>query len=567
MKRFKYIFSLLFLLGIINSCSEDVLTEVPKDFLSPENAFNKKADFEAALADIYKDVRADAYAIGPWTSGRNPSQGCDFDIMRASAGNNPYIEIFFWQDLNPDNSWVERMWTFYYKWIYKANVVIERAEDDKVSWSSDGEKNAIIGEAKFLRAYGYHFLANMWGGVPLVVSPASSATFDYTRASQEAIYQLCKDDLEFATQWMQTVDQLDGGRAPRAAAYHLLSEVNICLEDYDGAIEAANKVIDDPNFKLVTERFGKWTDFKFRGYDYQGEAEPWGDYYWDMFRDGNMNWKEGNHECIWNIQINRNTVGGGGNRRFQLESIGPISWNTTDRNGVRMVQKDTLMGRPNAGTTLTDYCNTLVWQYKDDWDRDIRNSKYNFKRTHYFLNPDSEFYGELVTPEKIPPAIAALYDLSYGPVTQKVVTAVHHGEGKTREGENHDWGFSYKDWYIMRLAETYLLRAEAYYLKGDAANAAASINVVRNRAQATPVTAGDVNIDLILDERVRELHVEEHRGSTLMRLGKLKEYLTKYHTATVMNGYTLGDHINKFPIPNSEIEANKEATLEQNPGY
>ena len=119
----------------------------------------------------------------------------------------------------------------------------------------------------------------------------------------------------------------------------------------------------------------------------------------------------------------------------------------------------------------------------------------------------------------------------------------------------------------MRLAETYLLRAEAKFAKGDLAGAATDINAVRNRALATPVVAGDVNIDLILDERARELYQEEFRLNTLMRLGKLNEYLMKYNAVVKKNGYVLDAHINKFPIPNAEIEANKGAKLVQNPGY
>jgi hypothetical protein len=119
----------------------------------------------------------------------------------------------------------------------------------------------------------------------------------------------------------------------------------------------------------------------------------------------------------------------------------------------------------------------------------------------------------------------------------------------------------------MRLAETYLLRAEAYLLKSDKQKAADDINVIRNRAKATPVIAGDVTIDLILDERARELYGEEFRVSTLMRMGKLVEYLNKYNGTIKQKGYTIADYKNKMPIPRSEIEANKGAVLEQNQGY
>ncbi|WP_262714405.1 RagB/SusD family nutrient uptake outer membrane protein [Ginsengibacter hankyongi] len=77
----------------------------------------------------------------------------------------------------------------------------------------------------------------------------------------------------------------------------------------------------------------------------------------------------------------------------------------------------------------------------------------------------------------------------------------------------------YTDIYAIRLAETYLLRAEAYLDKGDIVNAAADVNVVRARANADPVAPGNVNIAYILDERARELMVEEPRWLTLARLG------------------------------------------------
>ena len=135
------------------------------------------------------------------------------------------------------------------------------------------------------------------------------------------------------------------------------------------------------------------------------------------------------------------------------------------------------------------------------------------------------------------------------------------------EGQANEGGVIFKDWYIMRLPETLLLRAEAYFRKGDLGKAAADINVIRNRVQATPVSVSDINLDLILDERARELYMEEFRLNTLMRMEKLPEYLMKYNKVVKTNGYTLDSHINKLPIPNSEIEANTGAVLEQNPGY
>jgi len=74
------------------------------------------------------------------------------------------------------------------------------------------------------------------------------------------------------------------------------------------------------------------------------------------------------------------------------------------------------------------------------------------------------------------------------------------------------------DWYVFRLAETYLLRAEAYFWKGDLVNAASDFNAVRERALAAPITSDQVNIGTILDERTRELYYEEPRKTELTRI-------------------------------------------------
>lgn len=123
---------------------------------------------------------------------------------------------------------------------------------------------------------------------------------------------------------------------------------------------------------------------------------------------------------------------------------------------------------------------------------------------------------------------------------------------------------NWKDQYAIRLAETYLLRAEAYLGKGDLAKAAEDINVVRRRAKAHEINASEVSIDFILDERLRELYFEVPYLLTLQRLGKTVERSRKYDPQL---GPTYLDHNNLWPIPFADIEKNTGAKLEQNPGY
>lgn len=574
MKTIKYsIITIIF--SLFTSCIVDIdLEEMPKDFFSPENSFTDKAGFESSLADLYQNIRKEMYmAEDQAKTWGMMGMDIDFNCWRtndAADGSKNYNEIWYWNTINKDNPEVKNWWIRFYGWIYKANVIIGRAEDGDIQWTPE-EKDQIVAEAKFLRAFAYHFLVNCWGDVPLVLEETTGPKFDYTRAPKEQVLQQCVTDLEWAVSYMITVDKQPGGRAPRAAAYHLLSEVYIMTGEYQKSIEAASKVIDDPNYHLMTERFGTRTNFRFNGYDYQGEYEVWGDVYWDLFQEGNMNWSEGNRECIWNIQMDVDMQGGGkttewgGN--FGLERHWtPDWWRATDIDGVQAWLKDTLNGRPNGTTQPTEYVGDRIWKYKDDWDKDIRNSEYNVQRDFYWTNPANTYYGQRMEPEHM--GDKSTYEKLTRPSFKKGVSAVHYGLYQDpASGQNQDQGRIFKDWYIMRLAETYLLRAEAYMLSGNVQKAADDINVVRGRAKATPVTAADVNIDLILDERARELYMEEFRTNTLMRTGKLVEYLMKYNDAVILRGYQLPAFKNKFPIPQSEIEANKEAILYQNEGY
>lgn len=559
----------LTLLLSLSSC-HDLLKETPKDFLTPDNSYIDKKGFESALTDIYLSVRTDFYATtDAWDN--YDLMGTDVDLGTLQIGNDSYNEYFYWNTLNADNGFSKRWWERFYRYIYSCNVIIDRADADVVSWSSEEEKNAIVGEAKFLRAYAYHFLANMWGQAPIVLKETTTPQFNYKSSTQEELYKQCKEDLLFAIQWMPDVDAQKGGKASKVAAQHLLTEVLIGLKDYQGAADQATVVINNPAMSLMSQRFGQYVNFQFEGYDYQGEKKPWGDVYFDLFQEGNFNRIDGNKETIWNVQFDVKLEGGGNvgasGGYFTMERWwGPDWWNIKDADGETNWLKDVLGGRPVGKIFPTDYAANQIWNFKEDWSRDMRNSEYNMKREYFWTNPGSRFYGQQMTDENLG-SKEDLFRVTL-PQFMKSVAATHHGQFKdSKSGETHDNGRTYKDWYIMRLAETYLLRAEAYLLMNKNAEAAADINAIRKRANATSVTASDMSLDLILDERARELYMEEYRINTLMRMNKLTEYLMKYNPKVKQSGVKLGDHLNKLPIPNAEIEANKEGGLIQNPGY
>jgi starch-binding outer membrane protein, SusD/RagB family len=155
------------------------------------------------------------------------------------------------------------------------------------------------------------------------------------------------------------------------------------------------------------------------------------------------------------------------------------------------------------------------------------------------------------------------------------------------------------DWYVFRLAETYLLRAEAYAWKGELAKAADDINAVRTRAKCAPYEASKVNIGTVLDERARELYFEEPRKTELTRIAyifamtgkpapngksynlasfsdnnyfydRIMEKTDFYNKGVLTNHadeYTMSPYHVLWPIPQSAIDGNSQGRINQNKGY
>lgn len=129
--------------------------------------------------------------------------------------------------------------------------------------------------------------------------------------------------------------------------------------------------------------------------------------------------------------------------------------------------------------------------------------------------------------------------------------------------------FSSTDFPLFRLADVYLMYAECVLrgaTGGSAAQALTYVNNVRTRSNATSITQADLTLDFILDERGRELNFEGVRRTDLIRFGKFTggSYLWPWK-GNALNGTSIPDHYNVFPIPLTALDANPNLT--QNPGY
>jgi hypothetical protein len=132
------------------------------------------------------------------------------------------------------------------------------------------------------------------------------------------------------------------------------------------------------------------------------------------------------------------------------------------------------------------------------------------------------------------------------------------------KGDSPNNGTFIQDFYVYRFSETYLILAEALLMQNDKNGAATYINMVRERAGAPDISAADVTIDFILDERGRELWGEVPRRVDLYRTGKYLERTRLYNPEA---GPNLMEKHTLLPIPQSEIDRNSGSVLEQNPGW
>lgn len=548
------------------SCNEDAfLNEVPLDFYSPENSYQSEANFNAALTDLYARVRAIQSVSG----------GADFysEVLGTDIAFNARLDAGarigdYNAAITPQGAIPKEHWTRWYKVISNANTIIARLKTSKLT----AAQQTIVGsEAKLFRAWAYRHLVHLYGGVPLVLEESTVPKSDFVRASREDVLkQIVLDATEAATN-LPNVAVVKDGKVSKAVANHLLAETYIVLKDYDKAIAAATEVIQNSSLSLMNARFGSLKN------------SP-GDVFYDLFRVGNQNRKAGNLESIWVIQYELDIIGGvitsSGSALNNLERcVAPAAFSIVDSTGKGALLDNASASTLNSGgrgvgfVQPTNYFLYNIWGLDPTRDNrtvtstDIRTSAFNIVRDFKYTNPLSTFlFGKSLLDYPAPNWKTGTF--RWYPYPSKVTTPGQHPLGvmadATKLTLKTTAGPTFRDMYLIRLPETYFLRAEAHLLKGNTQLAADDLNVVRNRAKATPITATDVTLDFILDERARELTFEEDRRILLNRTGKLVDRVKLYNP---LNKANINAWNNLFPIPFSEIEANKDAKLEQNPGY
>jgi hypothetical protein len=510
---------------IFFGCDKSFLDEELISSYSPENTLKDSLGLEAAITGLQASVR-EQYTWGEPQGLLGVFQnGTDVTV----PGNSQSVEIPFsnYATLTSQAEGVGFFWSWAYKVINNANQIIYYADDASIPLSEQGRKS-FIAEAKFFRAYSYNFLVTLYGGVPIIDAPINQPKTDFTRASVDDVNALITDDLNFAIENLPGVGAVKiEGRINKAAAQQLLAEVYLRSNNPAAAEQLCNDIIGSGDFSLITSRYGVRKDAP-------------GDPFSDMFIYGNQRRRQGNKEAIWVFEQEYNVNGGSANANDQHRRI----WVPAYHQITGMKIADSLGGRGLGRIRLSYWVTDKLYA-----DNDMRNSKYNLKRDFYYNDPSKGNYGTKVNPA---PGDTLFKLAPYTTKWNHFIPVDEFGYGV------------FKDDIRMRLGETYLLLAEAQFMQNKLAEAAASINVLRARAHADLVQDSDITLDFILDERARELLAEENRRMTLARTGTLVERVQRLNFDAAK---TIQDFNTLLPIPQSEIDLNKDAKLDQNPGY
>jgi hypothetical protein len=406
-------------------------------------------------------------------------------------------------------------------------------------------------------------LATLYGDVPLIKAPLTGPKTDFVRAPVAEVNQLIEEDLLFAVANLPKIGQAaSGGRANMAMARQLLAEVYLRIGENAKAEAQCTEIINgnSGSLSLIKSRYGV-------------NASKPGDPFSDMFLVGNQRRSQGNTEAIW-VYENENPT----DKPYSSDSPQERRvWVSGYYDLPGMLPADSLGGRGIGRTRLNNW---VLYQLYEKTD--MRNSNFNIRRKFYYNNTGANY--KTVYGTQVPYGQEKEFALVDGTKIKVVLTdtiwRIAPYSTKWGQFDSRDtFGYGmWKDFILMRLAETYLLLAEAQHKQGKFLDALSTINVIRARANATPATLADIgsdpnNINYILDERARELLAEENRRMTLVRTKTLVTRATTLSgTGAIAGGNietTIGltDKNLLLPIPQSEIDLNKDAVLSQNPGY
>ncbi len=519
---------------LFSACTGDAIDESLTGDLTADGVFATEEGINQGLNGAYSAFTS---FIGSGTTGNRETgwtliaMGTD-TYTNGSDGNFKYMNTYN-SDLNASSAIVQEPWEDFYRGINAANAVIGRAPNvikDPVKLQN------ILGQARFLRGLYYYYLVRVWGDVHYTDQETVGAETEATRTPVAEIYAKIIEDMEFSAQNLPA-SQGNFGRATSWAAKAALADIHLTRKNYDLAAQFSEDIINNGPFNLV-----------------RPVADLW-----------NLN-NENNPEVILSAQFSDIL-------EFDNGGIPAHLFFLMEYDKLPGMVRDVTNGRPWKRFKPTNYLLNLY---------DLEDKRYDatFKTVWFSNNPNS-------APPGVQPGDTAIWlpriplsqsekdsrafsvnIFNQDEYTEKIYPATKKWIQPNRIAVNNESGS--RDFIHWRLAEIYLIAAEANALKSapDQNKALQFLNEVRMRAydvnsMAQLPVINAVTLDVILEERAKELAQEGKRWFDLVRTQKLVERVRLHNPQGAPN---IQDFHMLRPIPLTQIDRTT-TDFPQNPGY
>lgn len=518
--------AMLLILGALSSCLKD-LDQLPTVETTSESVYTSADNYKSVLAKLYASLAI----AGNEKGDGNP----DMASPTASWG---YLRVYFnLQELPTDetvytwgggdnlndvqymvwgasDTWVSAMYYRIYYTIAICNEFLRNATEEKIAQFSESDQQEIrvfSAEARFLRALAYTHALDLYGNVPFVTESDNVSAFFPPRIVRGELFDYIEAELQAIENVLPEPFQNEYGRASRAAAWALLAKNYLNASVYTGT-ERNTDCLTYCN-KIIAGGFTLEEDYK------------------KLFNADNH--LRTRNEIIFPIQADVAHTTTWGSTTYLVN--GPIL-------GSMVAADYGVLSGWSSIRTLREFVSLF-----DDvtGETDSRGTFWTDGQTLDVNDPSSSSQGYSII---------------------KFTNLNDDGTYTT------DDGLVNTDFPLIRLADVYLMYAEATIRGGSGgsiADALNYVNLIRQRAYGN--TAGNINsaaltLDFLLAERGRELFWECTRRTDLIRFGKFTggDYLWQWKGGTV-NGNAADSKYNLYPIPTTDLAANP--NLIQNTGY
>ncbi len=481
--------------------------------VTPDQFYQTEAEFLAAVVPVYNQLGALANGQYWWDSQIStdesivPTRGQDWD----DNGRWRRLHTHAW---TPTDQASINAWNDAYTGIARANVVLENLENTSTDLEAADEFRA---ELRTLRAFYYYTLMDLFGGVPIVTAAVTDPNDPPSSTTRSAVFEFVETEiLESIPALPMTRDGGETGRVTQGAARAILANMYLNAEVFTGEVAASGLQRGEAMYEEAIE---------------QADAILNSGVY-SLAEDFFQNFALDNHtspEIIFAVQF---VATGGPQFGYGFKTLHYDQWPQGCCNGLA----------------------TLGSSYDTFDEADVRREMFLTGQAQNLFTgePANNRQGQPLVFTKEVPLTGASEGAGYRPLKWPVDPSDPTG------GTQNDYAF-------FRLAEIYLIKAEALHRLGRTPEALDLINQVRERAfdPPQPLTMSDVSSQggmetVLLDERMREFHSEAKRRQDLIRFGQFTSGTWEHKD--VSDPYRV-----LFPLPQSQIDANP--NLNQNPGY